>query len=346
MYAKQPKKMLIINILDILKRYTDENHRLSQSEILRILKERYDMDVNRKSIKPNIMNLIEYGYDINYKEVERRGNEPMLTDFYMNRDFTDEELRILIDSLLFSKYIPYNQCRELVKKLEALSNEYFAYKVRHIRNMPENMPENKELFYTISVLDNAIAKRKKVVFNYCEYGTDKKLHIRAREDGKPADYVVNPYQMVASNGRYYLICNYDKYDNVSNYRIDKIANIRPVNESVKPMKSVKGLEKGLDLPKHMAEHIYMFSGESATVVFRADKKIVSAIIDWFGRDINFFDETEKEVSVSVYVNLNAMKYWIMQYSNYVKVLGPQSLVDTIKADLEEIYNKYKKSESY
>ena len=30
MYTKQPKKMLIMNILDILKKYTDENHRLSQ----------------------------------------------------------------------------------------------------------------------------------------------------------------------------------------------------------------------------------------------------------------------------------------------------------------------------
>ena len=36
MYIKQLKKMLIMNILDILKRYTDENHRLSQKEIMDI----------------------------------------------------------------------------------------------------------------------------------------------------------------------------------------------------------------------------------------------------------------------------------------------------------------------
>ena len=33
MYAKQPKKLLIMNILDILRRYSDENHRLSQREM-------------------------------------------------------------------------------------------------------------------------------------------------------------------------------------------------------------------------------------------------------------------------------------------------------------------------
>ena len=29
MYAKQPKKLMILNILDILQKYTDESHRLS-----------------------------------------------------------------------------------------------------------------------------------------------------------------------------------------------------------------------------------------------------------------------------------------------------------------------------
>ena len=37
MYTIQPKKLLIINILDILRKYTDENHRLSQKEIVEIL---------------------------------------------------------------------------------------------------------------------------------------------------------------------------------------------------------------------------------------------------------------------------------------------------------------------
>ena len=43
MYTKQPKKMLIMNILDILRKYTDEDHRLSQREIMEILEGEYDM---------------------------------------------------------------------------------------------------------------------------------------------------------------------------------------------------------------------------------------------------------------------------------------------------------------
>ena len=37
----KPKKLLILNILEILRKYTDENHRLGQKEIIDILKKEY-----------------------------------------------------------------------------------------------------------------------------------------------------------------------------------------------------------------------------------------------------------------------------------------------------------------
>ena len=54
MYVKQPKKLLILNILDILRKYTDEDHRLSQKEIAEILKNEYDMKADRKAIRRNM----------------------------------------------------------------------------------------------------------------------------------------------------------------------------------------------------------------------------------------------------------------------------------------------------
>ena len=60
MYTIQQKKLLIINILDILRKYTDENHRLSQKEIVEILNSKYNMEVNRKTVKRNlIVNIIK-----------------------------------------------------------------------------------------------------------------------------------------------------------------------------------------------------------------------------------------------------------------------------------------------
>lgn len=113
-----------MNILEILQRYTDENHRLSQREIGEILEREYGVRADRKTVKRNLTDLIEAGYDLEYSESIRKNREGeeeiLLTDWYLNRTFTDSELRLLIDGLLFSKHIPYSQCRDLVKKLEGL----------------------------------------------------------------------------------------------------------------------------------------------------------------------------------------------------------------------------------
>ena len=73
---------------------------------------------------------------------------------------------------MFSKYIPYAICMELVEKLEGLSNIYFRSRVKHISTFTDNSVDNKQRFYTIYVLDEAISK-KQVSFLYYEYGTDK-----------------------------------------------------------------------------------------------------------------------------------------------------------------------------
>lgn len=341
MYTVQPKNMLVMNILNILNKHSDVEHRLSQKDIIEYLKNEYDMEVDRKAIKRNLMNLIDSGYSIDYTETKRKnkkGEEEILYgDWYLERDFTDAELRLLIDSLLFSKHIPYSQCKGLIEKIEGLSSKYFKAKVKHIRNLPENQPNNKQLFYNIEILDEAISEGKQVEFLYNDFQTDKKLHPRANRNGEPRKYVVNPYQMVATNGRYYLIGNYDFYDNISHYRLDKISEIKLLDL---PVKKQKELCETINLPKHMAEHIYMFSGESAKVTMKIINYLVNDVIDWFGKDVTFTDEKDDYIIAEVVVNLKAMRYWAMQYGRFIEVLSPINLREQVKQDLLYAIQKY------
>lgn len=72
MPVKQPKKLLIMNILDILRKYSDEEHRLSQKDIAEILKTEYDMTADRKAIRRNILNLMDCGYSNGAEPQDRR----------------------------------------------------------------------------------------------------------------------------------------------------------------------------------------------------------------------------------------------------------------------------------
>lgn len=330
--------MVLINILDILKKYTDMDHRLTQAEIVDILKKEYNMEVDRKTVKRNLLDLLNLDCGIDYTEIERsdgKGNDnPIYTDWYIQREFTDAELCFLIDSLLFSRNTPYKQCKELIEKLKNLSNIYFDKKVSHICNLPNNQPRNKEMFFTIEMLNEAINKNKMVSFTYNVYKADKKLHPRREEK-----YIVNPYQMVVTNGKYYLICNYDKCDSLSNYRIDKITDIEILAEKRKPIKDT--VEGELNLPKHMAEHIYMFAGEGINAKFKVKNYLIDQLIDWYGEDIIIKPFNDEECIASVKVNKEAFFYWAMQYGLHIEVLEPTDMRERVKNASKYMWEKYK-----
>lgn len=339
------KKTIIVAVLEVLKKYSDEEHRLSQKEILDYVKRDFSTVVDRKAIKRNLLFLIECGYPIEYEisaRLDKDGNEQEIySDFYLIRDFTDSELRLLIDSVLFSKHIPYRQCKRLIEKISGLSSVYFTKKVKHVSNLPETLPSNSDLFPSIELIGEAISRNRQITFEYWEYGTDKRLHPRRDGDGNVKVYQASPYQMVATNGRYYLISCLSKYDSVTHFRMDRIKRVKILNNVMaKPVRTVREFRNGFSLPTHMAEHIYMFGGDNQQVVFQADKSVISDIIDWFGMGVRFFDETEETVKVSVSVNLRAMKYWAMQYGSRVRVLSPYTLVDNIREELSRAMDSY------
>ena len=327
MYVTGTKKMLNILILDILKKYTDMDHRITQQEILRILKREYDMDCDRRSVRANIESLKEMGY-----EIATEGGYSLV-----GREFDDAELRMLIDSVLFSKNLSKPQSKELIEKLKGLGSKYFSAKVSHVRSLPDLMhTDNAQAIYAVDTLNEAIDQKKQVEFIYNSYGTDFKLHPRREEP-----YLVNPYQLVANNGRYYLIGNYDKYDNVSHYRLDRMTSIRMLDSKAKPMKQVQGLEKGLNLPKHMAEHIYMFSGDSVDVIMRAESHLMSELVDWFGKNFRILEKDEDYLTIHVTCNEGAMHFWALQYGPYVEILSPEGLREAIRSDIMGMVTKYK-----
>lgn len=330
MYATANKKMLNMLILDILEEYSDANHRLTQQEIIRLLKANYDMECDRRSVKNNILYLNELLGDV----------IDMEDGYYLaEREFEDAELRMLIDSVLFSKNLTQRQAKDLIEKLRAKGNKYFPAKVTHISNLPEmHHADNKQFMYALDTVNDAIAEKKKISFAYNTYGTDFRLH--TRRDGMR--YVVNPYQMVANNGKFYLIGNYDKYDNVSHYRLDKMTDVQILDEKVKPQKEIRDFKNGFSLPKHMAEHIYMFSGESERVKLLAPATMMDELIDWLGKDFTVRKtDDEDEIEITLNCNVDSMFYWALQYGPYVEILEPIDLRNRIAKAVRDMADKYK-----
>ena len=66
-----PKKMIPMMILEILSNYTDEEHTLSQRDIIEILQNEYEVTIERKAVSRNLNMLMEMGHEIGCSESVR-----------------------------------------------------------------------------------------------------------------------------------------------------------------------------------------------------------------------------------------------------------------------------------
>jgi hypothetical protein len=145
------KKALPLCILQILKDYSDSDHPLTYKDIIRKLQQDYGVEATRNTIGPNLSLLCEIGYDISTYEENAKGA------YLATREFDDMELRVLIDSVLISKYIPANDAKHLVEKLEGLSNVQFRGRMKHLYTLNQGRHQrNREFFYSLSIIDEAI----------------------------------------------------------------------------------------------------------------------------------------------------------------------------------------------
>ena len=324
------KKLSIIYILEILKEFSDEKHPLTQNDILKKLYNQYGMECERKSVGANIDNLIDAGYDI----VKCEGGGCYLGE----REFEQSEISFLVDAVFSSRAIDSVKSKKLAEKLSAFSSKFNQKKYNYIYKSDEiSRTSNKQLFYTIDVLHDAIEQKKQVEFSYDRPYISKE-NIEKQQNKK---YVVNPYFLVNNQGRYYLVCNCDKYCDIANYKLEQIKDIKILETDAKPITKVKGFENGLNISKYANENIYMFSADSVNATLKLyDEYTVSIILDWFGKNASVYQKNG-ELFADVKANDKALVYWCLQYGEHVELLSPQVVRDKIKAAIDNMAKRYK-----
>lgn len=322
------KKSSIVFVLKVLEAYSDSNHPLKQETIIEKIKTLYGVHLERKSIASSIRKLNELGYDI---VKTRKG-------CYLNeRLFEPSEANYLIDAVFSSKSITDKQSRDLVRKIGETLSVYDRKKFDYVFKSSElSRSNNKQIFYNIDVVSEAISKNLKISFNYNQYNLSGDLV--SKKNGKK--YIVNPYFMVNSQGHYYLVCNYDYFDEMGNYKMELITNIQLINEPAKPITQIKGYQSGFDVSKYINEKVYLFAGESVRATIKVeDENCISLIYEWFGKDSKVVN-TNGKILATVFANENALIYWCVQYSEWVELIEPNSTRMKIKDLLSKSLKKY------
>lgn len=137
-----------------------------------------------------------------------------------------------------------------------------------------------------------------------------------------------------------MISNTNNHDNLSNYRIDRMTDVKILDTKAKAITELKNMEKGFDMTRYMSEHIYMFSDDVSRVKFKVKKSLMGEVIDWFGLDFTVRGETEDEAILQVKSSEQAIIFWAMQYGEFVEVLEPESVRERIKENIRNMLKNY------
>jgi predicted DNA-binding transcriptional regulator YafY len=348
MAEQHSKKLVQHDILEILRLHTDKEHTLSQNQILERLKKDYGIVVDRKTVRRHLSALREADSEhIRYAEDvirTRQGQQQeILSNWYYQNDFSEGELRFLIDSVLFSDALPRSYRKALIKKLEGLSGDHFHSIVSKIDTEVGNRLENYEFLLNLENIENAIATDKQVAFCYQHCGIDGKPHPRLNEDGSVKRYVVNPYQIIRAIGHTYLVCNVDGHDDLTHFRIDRIFKTEIIDATALPLRRLPSMKAGMRLSEYLTQHPNLWNGEMNTVIVRCPQYMANDIVDAFGTGAQMTEEAEGMMRVRIRIDEKALLHWVLQFADQVEIVKPQRLREEMKKILQEALKKYDES---
>ena len=258
----------IIYIYEILKKYSDNEHILSVTQISNLIKQEYQRSVEERTIKRNIRVLVEVlDIDISLFTENRKGY------FLRTRDFEMSEIKMLIDLVTYSKFMENNFSKDIVDRLKQMLSKYEKEIVDNIENYELYSKNTKtiniEVLRNIEVLAQSIKAKKKVEFDYYKYNLDKKLE-------KQIKHRVSPYAILCENEFYYLIAHNERYDDYSFFRLDRIKNVKHTDIPIKKQKQ--------SIKDYVESSVYMYGGEREEVELKCHISVIDHIIDKFGKD--------------------------------------------------------------
>ena len=322
------QKLKLIYLIKILTELTDEKHKLTMPQIITELG-RYGITAERKSIYDDIENMRHLGIEVNMTQEGR--------NFYYNmvgRQFELAELKLLVDAIQSSKFITKRKSDELIKKLEKYVSKYEATTLnRQIMVSGRIKTMNESIYYNVDELHEAIAENKKIKFKYLEWNLKKELV--ARKDG--ADYIVSPWALLWDDENYYLVAYDEEKGIMKHYRVDKMKNIRSLDEK----RLGEDVFKNIKISQYQERNFGMYSGEDSRVVLKVSNDKIGVIVDRFGKEIPLMKHEEGYFRTTVSVAMSDQFLgWIFALGDSVQIVDPPSAVDRMKEHIKKIGKMY------
>lgn len=331
------KKTYVFYILNILRKYTDDDTYITKGKICAHLKNDYGIVLNRKTVSSCIdllMNLDnqEISFEIEH-DVKHKNRYHLI-----NRVFDLSQIYYLIDAVFSSKTIDSAQTNELIDRLfyfypKLKEKLYLKNTIKHNTNRGKNY---SDVFYNISIVNEAIDKKKKIRFKYFNDYSDK--------EQQEKEYIANPFFTYTSNGVYFAVLGFGK-EKLYHYKLYMMKDLEMINENAQEFNELS-ISNNFNLTDYIKEHYYAFSGDVIVATIKMSGKesfVKNAVCEWFGEDVEI-----KLCDDGYIFSCRAVKEfivcWVLQYAKHATLLTPSSVVEEIKEIILSMSERYNLTE--
>lgn len=316
------QKIKLLRLYEILKTESDENNPISTNELIVQLEEQ-GIKCKRKALYDDIALLNSYGYEIKVKKSKQN------LYYVTQRDLDIHSIRFLADATQSAAFLSKKQTREIrsavtmlagSRKAEVLESNIICFdKWKH---------SNEEVFKIITAIDRAIEENRKISFYYFDLDLRCKPVFRTKENGEERRYICNPIGLIFNNAFYYLLTYHEKYDDITSYRLDRIAEVKIENEPIVPNKYQTEFKSGEI--KNGLTAFGMWNGNTEKVTLRLLNKHAGDIFDKFGEGSRLVPKADGRFEISVDVDISPVFLgWCASYGNELEIVSPQSAKDKL-----------------
>lgn len=312
----------IMYVYNIMKKYSDIEHPIKISKIIELIEQEYDVKIGRKTIIRDFKVLMEK-FDITIENV----NNAYYMDYEEN-DFEPSEIRCMVDMVNYSRFVDENTAKALTVKLVNQLNENDKKEfVGYEKYMKDSKTANKEVFYTIKTVSEAIHNKKMIGFEYYKYNLKKELEFRKH-------FSLSPISIICEIGEYYLIAC-DETKELRYYRLDRMKKIK-----LEDKKAVTISQKQLN--DYIQSSIGMFGGEKEMIEAIVNNCLLDDAIESFGKEVQIAQYDKESFRMRAEVNLRGFKNWALRHLEDAEVVKPEKLKVEIQEVLEKSMRKYEK----
>ena len=317
-------KNRILYLMKYLQEHSDEEHPVSTAEIREeMARQGYPLLI--PTLRDDIASLQHAGYDI---QINEREGLPT-TYSWLDRAWDLPELQILVDAVSSSQFLTVDMSRRLIGKLSDMAVESARESLSPRILVSEHVKApNTQILYSVQAIRGAMDLDRKISFNYMRYNMDKKQV--PRYAGTPKEiYAVSPYATIWNNERYYMIGYSDRDGEVRTYRVDRMTNVKEMEERRVPQ------PEDFNIQDYTDKVFWMYGGRESKVTLRCEQSLLDQVIDKFGRDI-VIENIQEEIrgiqpatfDVTVPVCISGTFYaWIVQFGKQMMIVKPVEIKD-------------------